>query len=98
MSNRVRHSNRVNGVGFDRGRGKWRAALRKDGREISLGSFDEKKDAVAAVEAARNRIEHIDRQPWKPTIPFDVPPPEPRKISAARVPVTNPVKLKEQHA
>ncbi|WP_103730192.1 AP2 domain-containing protein [Novosphingobium sp. HII-3] len=38
----------VMGVGFDRSRGRWYAQIRHRRRQINLGRFDTKEDAVAA--------------------------------------------------
>lgn len=46
----------VKGVSWNRSRGKWRAQIRFEGRNINLGSFDNIEDAKQTVESARARL------------------------------------------
>lgn len=49
-------SSGVSGVSRDSKSGKWRARLRVKGRSVSLGLFNMREEAAAAVEQARRKI------------------------------------------
>lgn len=44
------------GVSFDRHKGKWKAAIREDGRGVTLGYFDSEEEAAAAYQTAALRV------------------------------------------
>lgn len=48
----LRGSSRFKGVSFAKGRGKWQAHIRLDGKSVSLGRFDSEEDAARAYDAA----------------------------------------------
>lgn len=50
------NSSGIKGVGWFRPIGKWRARIRHNGREVSLGYYDDKREAERVVRAARERL------------------------------------------
>lgn len=46
------NSSGVPGVAWDRARGKWRAQIRRAGKQVGLGRFDHKRDAMVAYRLA----------------------------------------------
>lgn len=44
------------GVSFHKGKGRWRASIKQDGRAIYLGSFSDKEDAARAYNEAALRL------------------------------------------
>ncbi len=49
-------SSRFKGVSLNRATGKWRAGITLDGRTISLGTYENERDAAAAYDAAAARL------------------------------------------
>lgn len=50
------HNRGAKGISFDKRRGKWKARLNVKGRELWLGYFVDRRDAIEKVETERKRL------------------------------------------